>query len=238
MAPVHRLTGSLVFCLAAAAAGSGCQTHSPSESGSPATATGPTAVQCSVTLALHPSEFDQLGGSATLQVSPSPLTCAWQLVAPEWVRIDGPSTGRGAAERPVTILPTTIGREGAIEAVSGSNRVSIVQTPYRSVLSISSVWCGRFAAGTYAPLACAVFVSQPADPPYSTGLTVVADLRAFGRSQQSGVSKCPACGVPIEFDLDLNVPADMPAGTVPITFTASDAQGRTATATGHLEVVR
>jgi hypothetical protein len=231
------MNGSLVFCVAAAAFAAGCQTHPSSES-APDTATGPSAVQCSVTLALHPSEFDQLGGSATLHVLPSPLNCDWQLVTPKWTQIDGPLSGRGAAERRVTVLPTTVGREGAIAAVPGSNQVTIVQTPFRSVISIASVWCGRFQAGTYAPLACAVFVSQPTDPPYSTGLTVVADLRPFGMSQRVGVGKCPACGVPIEFDLDLNLPADMPAGTIPITFTASDAQGRTATATGHLEVVR
>jgi hypothetical protein len=230
--PARWLVCGSVLALAA------CETRTPSASPSPVSPWLPPGAHCSVNLVLSPSEFDRTGGQALLRVYASAAACGWQLQGPDWVRFDDPGSGQGSAEVRLAVLPTTAGREGAIGAEPSPASVTIVQTPYSSVLRIGSVWCGPFNAGTYAPLACAVWVNTPADPPFSSGLRVTADLRAFGKSESWGVSRCPACGWPIQFDLDLHIPADMPAGTVAIPFTASDDQGRTAIATGNLTVVR
>jgi hypothetical protein len=233
----RRLLCSAALCGAAVA---GCQSHTSSQlaTGSPVAPTTP-AVQCTCTLSFTPgfskyAEFKQGGGSATLAVATSTNPCDWSLIAPDWVRFAEPVSGRGDAQLHMTVLETTAPREGTIEATPVSNTLRIVQ--YRTALLASS-WCGQATAGAYAPLACAVWLTTPTDPPYSTGLNVVADLRAFGKSERWGVAKCYGCGVN-EFDLDLHVPADMAAGGVPITFTASDAQGRTATTTASLQIVR
>jgi hypothetical protein len=100
--------------------------------------------------------------------------------------------------------------------------------------TVSSI-CDPFKGEEFA--FCAVLVAAPGDPD-RLGVHVVADLRAFGLSRAWRLERCYGCGFPYEFDAFPHVPADVPAGIVPITFTVSDAEGRTTTTTANLQVVR
>jgi hypothetical protein len=122
------------------------------------------------------------------------------------------------------------------DQTSGVNAMSVSGRGTRTGVAFSvSATCSTVKAGTYAPLACVASVTTPGN---YLGLKVVADLRAFGLSEAWGLPACGPCGFPYPYDLDLHVPADMPAGKVPIAFTASDDQGRTATTTANLQIVR
>jgi hypothetical protein len=98
--------------------------------------------------------------------------------------------------------------------------------------------CGRQNAGSYAPLACIVFVDrEPHRAPPSTSLQVFADLRIFGRGERWPLGRCIACGSPPEtFELDLQIPPDMAPGVKTFTVWATDAEGRFKTVSASLEV--
>ena len=152
--------------------------------------------------------------------------------------------------------PASSGGRSAIAAkarpgdgVKGSLTVNSDQTGGTSTIDISGT--GTFSggpmftasslcpttvkAGTYSSLACAVLVTTNGTT--TIGMKVTADLRAFGLSQTTSLVNCDGCGA-TEFDLDLHVPADMPVGTVPVSFTVADIGGRRATTTANLKVVQ
>ena len=108
--------------------------------------------------------------------------------------------------------------------------------PTQSALTVSARCFGPFQVASYAPLACVVSVEDGTNPS-STDLQAFADLRAFGSLAEFALVRCPACGAPRVFDLDLHVPADMTPGTKTFTVWATDAQGRRGQATATLEIV-
>jgi hypothetical protein len=123
------------------------------------------------------------------------------------------------------------------DQTSGANTMTVSGTgtwpPTDAPFSATS-GCGTYKAGTYAPLACWVWVTTTGVVP---ALGVTADLTAFGLSAASGVGKCGyGCGP--EWDLDLHIPADQAAGPTPITFTVSDTAGHTYKTTASLTVTR
>jgi hypothetical protein len=104
-----------------------------------------------------------------------------------------------------------------------------------SVLGIKRVVCSKVRAGTYEPWACFIEV-QPASQPASTGIRLVADLSAFGRSPLD-VPRCFLCGGVRGFEFDLHIPADMSPGPKSIPLTIYDGQGRTGRGTAVIVVL-
>lgn len=124
------------------------------------------------------------------------------------------------------------------DQTSGANTMTVSGTgtaPPTDAPFWATSGCGTFKAGTYAGLACWVWVTTTGVVP---GLGVTADLTAFGLSATRGLIKCTACGDPQEFELDLHIPADQAAGPTPITFTVSDTAGHTYKTTASLTVTR
>lgn len=107
-------------------------------------------------------------------------------------------------------------------------------TPMR----VSARCGGPFRAGDYVPLACVVLV-EPGASPSSSGIRAFADLRMFGGPADSGIVRCPACGLPpYVFDLDVRIPSDMSPGEKTFAVWATDAQGRRAETTATFQVTR
>jgi hypothetical protein len=107
--------------------------------------------------------------------------------------------------------------------------------PTLSQLSVSTKCLGPFRPGDYAGLACVAFVSDTRQRAADT-LDVRADLRIFGGHAEQALPKCPACGDPPTFDLDLHVPADITPGVKTFAVWVTDAQGRADT-TATVEIV-
>ena len=108
--------------------------------------------------------------------------------------------------------------------VSGTGTAPPTDAPFWATSN-----CRTYKAGTYAPLACWVWVTTTGVAP---GLRVTADLTAFGLSATQWVGKCYGCGLQVG-NLDLHIPADQAAGPTPITFTVSDTAGHTYKTTGE-----
>lgn len=102
-------------------------------------------------------------------------------------------------------------------------------------LGVSARCFGPFRPGEQVSLACVVFV-QEATGPASTGIGVHADLSQFGGPADALPVKCPACGDPLTYDLDLRVPADMAPGAKVFAIWATDAQGRRADGSASIEI--
>lgn len=107
-------------------------------------------------------------------------------------------------------------------------------TPSETSLTVNARCLGPFAAGTYVPLACFVTIDATNAP--STNRQAFADLRIFGGAEKSGIVKCPACGLPTTFDLDIHIPKDMTPDVKTFAVWAKDDEGRTGTATASLEI--
>jgi len=106
-------------------------------------------------------------------------------------------------------------------------------TPLPAPIMIWTRCFGPFHPGDTAPAACFVDVGGAASPP----VRAFADLRAFGGRAEAALVQCPACGPPPwEFDLDVRIPADMPAGPQVVPVWMTDAQGRRADTTAVVQV--
>ncbi|MGE5359447.1 MAG: hypothetical protein ACM3NQ_10550 [Bacteroidales bacterium] len=123
------------------------------------------------------------------------------------------------------------------DQTAGTNTIDVSGTGTFSagpMFTVSSTG-GTVKAGAYSPLAGMVFVTP--NGANTNGMIATADVRGFGYPQPKGLTRCYGCGE-LVFELDLTVPSDMPAGTMPVTFTVTDAGGRTATTTTNLTVAR
>jgi hypothetical protein len=198
--------------------------------GPEANPTGPTPTgSCSVSVAFDTKSFPASGGMATGQVTASASTCGWSFSPPSWVTIN-PSSGTGTATVVATVAPTLDARTGQV--MFGMEPIVLTQaaSPEADNLGFTAALCRVPArAGASTPGACTI-TQRPGRNPASTGIKVFADMRIFGRSADYQMMHVMAGA----FDLDVAVPAGFPAGTVPIAFRITDAQGRSATTTASL----
>jgi len=184
--------------------------------------------------------FDQRGGSGVINLRQTQGTnCAWTASAQGGVDLlDMAGTGDVSARFVVSpyIGTTSCTRTGDIEirwtAPSGEQTIGVAQRDSGcGALGFSYVRCGSGRPGETVLLACYVVAKLGEDPIAS----VTADLRAFGGSDRTGLGRCVACGEP-GYELDLRIPATMPAGTYSIRFTVTDTKGRTGTGVGMMAV--
>ena len=144
--------------------------------------------------------------------------------------------------RSVYFTPMALGRYDGVLTVTGNQTAGTNTTAISGsgvfsggpMFIVTSICPRPVTAGTSAALACAVLVNE--NGMTTVGMKVTVDLSAFGKSQAVQLGECWGCGQ-IEYDLDLKIPADMPAGNVPITFTVTDIGGRAQTTTANLQVV-
>jgi hypothetical protein len=201
--------------------------------GSESTPTNPTPTgTCSVSVSFNAITFPAEGGSITGQVTASRSDCGWSFQGrPSWVTVQ-PASGAGSGTVVATATATMDARSG--ELFFGGDTITVTQSasPEADHLGFSVARCHTTARrGGATPGACTI-TQRPGRNPPSTVIRVTADLRVFGRSEAYGLVYIIAG----EWDLDVSVPADFPAGTVPITFRITDAQGRSATTTVPLIV--
>lgn len=104
-----------------------------------------------------------------------------------------------------------------------------------AALGVSSKCFGPFQPGDHATLACVVFV-QEATGPASTNVSVYADLSQFGGPANVPTTKCPACGDPPTYDVELRVPAAMAPGVKTFPVWAVDTEGRRADGNASIEI--
>ncbi len=121
------------------------------------------------------------------------------------------------------------------DQTGGTNTIGISGTGTFSGGPMFTIYpsCNKVTRGT-TTLGCVVYVTTNGTT--TVGMVATADSAPLGLSKK-GLSLCWGCGGTV-FDLDLKIPADIPIGPVPITFTVTDVGGRTATATADLQVVQ
>jgi hypothetical protein len=203
----------------------------------------PNATTCFVMIQLSRGSFDESGGQTTALVTTFGTGCAWKVSAPDWIHVSQVS-GTGDATLFLQIDPsdrTRIGLVGiALWTPNGSGswtsqyvrQVSSIVLPLR----IESANCGSVQAGGPTKIwACFVTLSAGQNPT-STSMKVIADLRAIGGRETSGMlAEMGTDG--LGFSTDLSVPATVAPGPKTIPFTATDGQGRTALGSAILTVL-
>jgi hypothetical protein len=214
----------LVAVLVASACGGG--------SGSNPVNPSPTS-NCTVSVNFNTTTFPAEGGSITGQVTASRSDCGWAFQGrPSWVTVQ-PASGTGSGTVVATASATMDARSGDLFFEGHTVPVMQVASAEADNLGFAVARCHTVARrGVTTPGACTI-TPRPGRNPGSTGIRVTADMRAFGRSETYGLVYVLVAG---EWDLDVPVPADFPAGTLPITFRITDAQGRSATITVPLVV--
>ncbi len=122
------------------------------------------------------------------------------------------------------------------DQTGGTNSVEFSGAGIPGMFSAYSTCPNAVKPGTAVINACYVLVDPRGTD--STNMNVTSDLRLFGLAQTCNLARCMGCGEPVEWTIDLHIPADMPAGPIPLTFTITDGRGRTATTTADLTVIR
>jgi hypothetical protein len=176
--------------------------------------------------------FDLDGGGAhrSISMTASP-GCAWSLEMPAWIHVT-PASGTGSATLEIDIEPADSPRAGLI-SMPGRG-IGVRQTPtgrgMSPIFAFSNVYCDSTRPYEIKRLDCWFFV-VPAANPTSSGITMVADMRAIGRSDNYPLPlDTYTQGLGFIFDPALES-LNLPPGLKSIPLTARDAQGRTATAT-------
>jgi hypothetical protein len=201
-----------------------------------------STTDCSATLRVGLTSFDDAGGHTMAQVTSSVAGCDWTIQADPWIHLSQ-SSGTGNATVPVQVDPTDRSRAGSVLLVvhtpAGSKYSSVpVSQTSRVVLPLTftSATCGSIQAGGPSKPSLCYFVLAPGTNPASTNVRVFADLRPVGG--RDGVQLLKEMGTGgLEFSLDLSVPASVSPGGKVIPLTAYDGQGRTATESATLTVL-
>jgi hypothetical protein len=191
--------------------------------------------QCSLTLQpLGWLVIDQPGGQTSIALSASLSTCDWSIDAPSWIGLR-PSAGTGSATITVDVAPSDSARTGLISVAGYALGVTQMPAGGAKPLGFSLLQCGTIRPGESIVSLCQ-FAVQPGTNPTSTGVQIIADMRAVGGSEDRQLLSGPG-DFGLGFLVDVHVPADVPPGLKPIPLMASDSQGRTTTATATIPVL-
>ena len=187
---------------------------------------------CAYGIEWNHTAFPGAGGTQAGTVVTNRDDCRWTLVTAGWFAVT-PADGRGRTTFSVSVPPAQEDRTGEfylLENPSDRRVFSQTAAPESDRLGFSLAKCFQARAGTFTPLACVVEVREGRNP-LSTGVIVTVDRSPFGGSSESRLLRFMG-----SYDMDLNVPAGFPKGTVGITFTVTDDQGRRSVVTVPLEI--
>ena len=175
--------------------------------------------------------FGEIAGTRSVSLTTSPA-CAWSFDAPPWITV-APSSGTGSATLTIGVSPTGAPRAALVSTAGRS--IGVHQTPagMSPLFGFSQIFCGTRPSGTSG---FCWFYAEPATNPASTDVTMVADTRAVGGTEnQALLREIGTLG--LGFSMDFRPGSADGPGIKAIPVTARDAQGRTATATALISVM-
>ncbi len=206
----------------------GCSGGITVPTSSEVTAPAPSS-PCVIAAEVTSSTVALAGGSTTLTVTTERADCQWHVAGPEWVTFVGAVTRFGSGDVVIRAGAAAQPRTATI-AVGGR---SVQWNQQAADLAITAK-CRESQIGVFGG-PCNAFVER-AEVPASTGLKVTADLAQFGAPYRDDWSLVYCgCGA---WDMDLRIREPFAPGTYTVRFHVTDAQGRSATTTAPLVVVR
>jgi hypothetical protein len=175
--------------------------------------------------------FGEIAGTRSVSLTTSPA-CAWSFDAPPWITVT-PSSGTGSATLMIGVSPTGAPRAALVSTAGRS--IGVHQTPagMSPLFGFQQIFCGIRPSGTSG---FCWFYAEPSTNPASTDVTMVADMRALGGTENDALIR-EGSTLGLGFSIDFRPGSAAGPGIKAIPVTARDAQGRTATATALVSVM-